>query len=106
MLPLKAVKYDSVAECIDVIEIRWDTSEIHALHVMDYRNNGATPTIATYHKTLYVVFRTCYRILEKETQTRIGFRAIVDKEGTYILAAFVKALANCSCIHRLSANTC
>ena len=76
--------YDSIAECLDVIEIRDGLGEYDAFEIMDYRLNGATPTIATSETTLYVVFRTCYRISEKPI-AGIGFRAIVKKDSTYCL---------------------
>ena len=73
--------YDSIGECIDVIEVRDDGE---ALHMMDYKSNGATPTIATERTTLYVVLRTCYRISQK-LKTGNGFRAIVQNDCTYCL---------------------
>ena len=78
MLYLKGVTYDNIAECIDVIEIRYDTIENEAMYMIDYRRNGAKPTIATNCTTLYVVLRTCHRNSEKSL-IGIGFRAIVKK---------------------------
>ena len=76
--------YESIGECSDVIEVRDDFGDGEALHMMDYKSNGATPTIATERTTLYVVFRTCYRISQK-LKTGNGFRAIVQNDSTYCL---------------------
>ena len=80
----KDATYDSIAECIDVIEVRDDLGEVDAFETMDYRTNGRTPTIATSNTTLYVVLMSCYRISEK-SKAGIGFRAIVNKTSMYCL---------------------